>query len=74
MVPFTPVVEPDLPGALITEHPRDVITENSLNIPLLTGITFDEGLMKTAGKKMFSFFCLLSIRLNKLFILSPIII
>lgn len=49
MVAFTPVVEPDLPGAFITKHPRDGLTEFSLKIPFMTGLTYDEGLLKTAG-------------------------
>lgn len=48
MVAFTPVIEPDLPGAFITKHPRVMLTENSQKIPFLTGITYDEGLMKSA--------------------------
>lgn len=56
MVPFPPVVEPDIPGAFITEHPRNVITAKSLQIPLITGVTYDEGLLKTAGAKLLSFF------------------
>lgn len=48
MVPFSPVVEPDLPGAFLTQHPREAVTEHSIKIPFLTGITFDEGLMKSA--------------------------
>lgn len=51
MAPFTPVVEPDLPGAFLIEHPRDVITESSAKIPFMTGVTYDEGLLKTPGKK-----------------------
>lgn len=49
MVPFPPVIEPNLPGAFITEHPLDTIPENSLRTPLMTGITFDDGLLKTSG-------------------------
>lgn len=51
MVPFPPVVEPDLPGVFITEHPSNVITEKSLQIPLITGVNYDEGLLKTSGEK-----------------------
>lgn len=50
MVVFTPVVEPDLPGAFITKHPRDEKAESSLEIPFLTGVTYDEGLMKSLRK------------------------
>lgn len=55
MVIFTPVVEPNLPGAFMTEHPRDGHNENSLKIPFMTGITYDEGLMKTS-RKILTFF------------------
>ncbi|XP_031627736.1 venom carboxylesterase-6 [Contarinia nasturtii] len=49
MIPFPPVVEPDIPGAFITKHPRDDgHNENSLKIPFMTGLTFDEGAMKSA--------------------------
>lgn len=48
MIPFPPVVEPDIPGAFITKHPRDGHDENSLNIPFMTGLTYDEGAMKSA--------------------------
>lgn len=50
MVAFTPVVEPDLPGAFIMRHPRDEKAKSSLEIPFLTGITYDEGLMKSLRK------------------------
>ncbi|XP_031636223.1 venom carboxylesterase-6-like [Contarinia nasturtii] len=47
MVLFQPVVEPDVPGAFITKHPRDERAETSSKIPFMTGITHDEGLMKS---------------------------
>lgn len=50
MVPFPPVVEPDLPGAFITEHPRDDNKSHGMQIPFLTGLTTDEGIMKSARK------------------------
>lgn len=46
---FKPVVEPNVPGAFITDHPRDKLTENSLNRSLLIGINFNEGLIKSSG-------------------------
>jgi hypothetical protein len=52
MIPFPPVVEPDLPGAFITKHPRDEVAPHALGIPWLTGITSDEGAMKSAGKNV----------------------
>lgn len=48
MVPFPPVVEPDLPGAFITAHPKDVDRPHGLSVPWLTGLTSDEGAMKSA--------------------------
>ncbi|XP_055308049.1 juvenile hormone esterase isoform X2 [Sitodiplosis mosellana] len=48
MIPFPPVVEPDIPGAFITKHPREGHDENSLSIPFMTGLTHDEGAMKSA--------------------------
>lgn len=50
MIPFPPVVEPDLPGAFISRNPRDGHDENSLQIPFMTGLTYDEGAMKSARK------------------------
>lgn len=47
--PFLPVVEPKLPGAFLTEHPRDIMIDKALKIPFLTGITYDEGLLTSAG-------------------------
>lgn len=61
MVPFPPVVEPDLPGAFITKHPRETITENARAVPLLTGITFDEGALKSAREKTFNLFYVISV-------------
>lgn len=48
VVPFPPVVEPDLPGAFITKHPRETIGKDTRAIPLVIGINFDEGLLKSA--------------------------
>lgn len=56
MIPFPPVVEPDIPGAFITKHPRDDHGENSLKIPFMTGLTYDEGAMKSARKLKFNSF------------------
>lgn len=56
MIPFPPVVEPDLPGAFITKHPREGHDEPALKIPFLTGLTFDEGAMKSARKHKYLVF------------------
>lgn len=49
MVPYPPVVEPDLPGAFITKHPRDLWNIHGNSIPWLSGINTEEGVMKTAS-------------------------
>ncbi|XP_050088425.1 juvenile hormone esterase [Anopheles aquasalis] len=49
MIPFPPVVEPNLPGAFITKHPRDVSAPHSLGLPWMTGLTLDEGALKSAS-------------------------
>lgn len=49
MIPFPPVVEPDLPGAFITKHPRDEYEPHALALPWMTGLTMDEGALKSAS-------------------------
>lgn len=49
MVPFTPVIEPDLPGAFMTKHPGGPPTKKSQKIPFMTGLVSDEGLIKSPG-------------------------
>lgn len=48
MIPFPPVVEPNVAGAFITKHPRDVSDPHSLGLPWMTGLTLDEGALKSA--------------------------
>lgn len=57
MIPFPPVVEPDLPGAFITQHPRDVYEPHSISIPWMTGLTSEEGAMKSARKLTLFYVC-----------------
>lgn len=52
MVPFTPVIEPDLPGAFLTKHPDHPPTKKSLKIPFMTGLVADEGLIKSPGQQI----------------------
>lgn len=49
MIPFPPVVEPDLPGAYLTKHPRDELEPHALPLPWIVGLTKDEGSMKSAA-------------------------
>lgn len=48
MIPFPPVVEFNHPGAFITKHPRDEHEPWGLSLPWITGLTKDEGAMKSA--------------------------
>lgn len=50
MVPFPPVIEPNLPGAYMTKHPRNINEPHGTSIPWMTGLTLDEGALKSAGK------------------------
>uniref|UniRef100_A0A1B0D937 Carboxylesterase type B domain-containing protein n=1 Tax=Phlebotomus papatasi TaxID=29031 RepID=A0A1B0D937_PHLPP len=49
MIPFVPVVEPDHPEAFITKHPREEFDPHGLSLPWLSGVTMDEGALKTAS-------------------------
>ncbi|KAF2889060.1 hypothetical protein ILUMI_17113, partial [Ignelater luminosus] len=50
VVPFKPVIEPNLKSAFITKHPFDVIRSGEyLNVPLVFGITTDDGAFKSAS-------------------------
>lgn len=49
MVPFPPVQEHDHEGAFITENPRFVTNMHGNDIPLMTGITSEEGVLKTGA-------------------------
>uniref|UniRef100_A0A182JRH2 Carboxylic ester hydrolase n=1 Tax=Anopheles christyi TaxID=43041 RepID=A0A182JRH2_9DIPT len=47
MIPFPPVIEPDIPGAFITKHPREEYEPHAIGLPWMTGLTLDEGALKT---------------------------
>ncbi|XP_055677254.1 juvenile hormone esterase [Lutzomyia longipalpis] len=49
MIPFIPVVEPQHPEAFITKHPREEFDPHGLSLPWLSGVTLDEGALKTAS-------------------------
>ncbi|XP_058454954.1 carboxylic ester hydrolase [Malaya genurostris] len=49
MIPFPPVVEPNLPGAFITKHPREEYEPHAIALPWMTGLTMDEGALKSAS-------------------------
>lgn len=44
MVPFKPVIEPDLEGAFLTEDPINIIKSGkAADVPILTGLTSEDG-------------------------------
>ncbi|XP_053670190.1 juvenile hormone esterase [Anopheles nili] len=49
MIPFPPVVEPDIPGSFITKHPRHELEPHAIGLPWMTGLTLDEGALKSAS-------------------------
>ncbi|KAF5288891.1 hypothetical protein FQA39_LY03770 [Lamprigera yunnana] len=50
MIPFRPVIEPDLPGAFLTEHPSQIIRlGKSAKVPWMTGITTEDGTLRAAA-------------------------
>lgn len=58
MIPFPPVIEkPTVEGAFITEEPRYKQDPHALEVPWMTGITSEEGAMKSARKIFPEFIC-----------------
>lgn len=56
MIPFKPTVEPNLPGGFLTEHPVQIIQGGqSARVPLIVGITKEDGALRAAGKTFFFF-------------------
>lgn len=47
---FPAVVEPEIEGAFLTEHPRKVEIAPSNTVPVMVGITSGEGAMKSGRK------------------------
>lgn len=57
MIPFPPVIEKKtVKDAFITEEPRYVTDPHGLDIPWMTGITSEEGAMKSARENFESLF------------------
>lgn len=53
---FPPVIDSGISDKpFLMKHPNDLLLEQKQKIPFLTGINYDEGLLKTAGEKFFSF-------------------
>ncbi|KAF2902651.1 hypothetical protein ILUMI_03536 [Ignelater luminosus] len=50
LIPFKPVIEPNVKGAFITEDPIDIIKSGkSAEVPFITGLTTDDGAIKSAA-------------------------
>lgn len=47
MVPFQPVVEPPHESAFLTILPRDGVMPHGFSLPLMIGVTSEEGLFKS---------------------------
>lgn len=50
MIPFKPTIEPKVEGAFLTEHPIEIVKSGkSAPIPLIVGITTEDGALRGAG-------------------------
>lgn len=49
MIPFKPTIESNHEGAFLIEHPAETIKSGKVNIPLLVGLTTDDGALRAAG-------------------------
>lgn len=50
---FPPVVDGGISNKpFLLKHPNELLLEEKQKIPLMTGINYDEGLIKTAGEQM----------------------
>ncbi|KAG5672659.1 hypothetical protein PVAND_002771 [Polypedilum vanderplanki] len=49
MVPFPPVIEHEHEGAFLTENPRFKFDMHGNDVPLMTGVTSEEGVLKTGA-------------------------
>lgn len=50
---FPPVIDGAISNKpFLLKHPNDLLLEEKQKIPLMTGINYDEGLIKTAGEQM----------------------
>lgn len=48
---FPPVIDNGISHKpFLLKHPNDLLLEEPQKIPLMTGINYDEGLIKTAGE------------------------
>lgn len=60
MIPFRPVVEPEHPGAFLTEDPALSSKHGRLSdIPWMTGVTSDEGALVAPGTGKYPNFAVL---------------
>jgi len=53
-IPFKPVVEGDVPGALLPRHPKHLFAERPNNdVPYMASVCSDEGSFFSIGRKIF---------------------
>ncbi|KAF2901295.1 hypothetical protein ILUMI_04893, partial [Ignelater luminosus] len=50
MIPFKPVIEPNVEGAFLTEHPTDIIKSGKASdVPWITGLNTEDGVLRAAA-------------------------
>jgi len=50
LIPFKPVLEPNIEGAFLTEEPIDIIKSGkAANVPFMTGLTTEDGAIRSAA-------------------------
>lgn len=49
MIPFKPMIEKNAEGAFLIEHPAQTIQAGKVDIPLLLGLTTEDGALRAAG-------------------------
>lgn len=55
MIPFRPVVEPNLDGAFLAEDPEEIIKSGKVaQVPWITGINTEDGTLRAAGRESFN--------------------
>lgn len=51
MIPFKPTIESEVEGAFLTKSPTEIVKSGqSADVPLMVGITSQDGALRAAGK------------------------
>lgn len=48
---FGPVVEPEHEEAYLINSPRDIVAPHGLTVPIMIGVTAEEGVLKSGRRK-----------------------